>query len=347
MGLFWRRWVRPLAGAGLVVLALGAPAVAHRLQVQVQGREVTEARPWIADGQLLGWVRPLASALGGRVEWDGAQRRVDVWVAGRRLSYWVGSRQATLDGMPLAVPAAPRLVDGRAYVPVWFTAGVLGWQVDWDGAVMRIRPGAPARPGAGGAPAGAAAGGAAGGAGAGPLGGRAAGQGAGVAPAARDGDLDPRLLEGFVFPFPPGTRYEPLVDNFGDVRTWSPDGPTVRRHEGIDILAAKGTPVVAAGSGRIVKMGWGQYGGWRLNIALDGAPGYILYYAHLDRYAPGLAPGARVRAGQVVGYVGNTGYGPEGTEGKFPPHLHLGLYDPSGRAVNPFPYLQRWEKVRS
>lgn len=148
----------------------------------------------------------------------------------------------------------------------------------------------------------------------------------------------------FVFPLPAGARYEPMQPNFGAGRSWSPGGPVSRRHQGQDIMAATGTPVVAAGGGRVLRIGWNQYGGWRLLLALDDAPGYRLYYAHLNGYGPNLYEGARVQPGQLVGYVGSTGYGPEGTRGRFPPHLHVGLYRQDGTAVDPFPYLRVWER---
>lgn len=150
----------------------------------------------------------------------------------------------------------------------------------------------------------------------------------------------------FVFPFPAGARYEAMAPDFGDGRSWSPDGTAARRHEGQDIMAPHGTPAVAAGGGKVVRLGWNEFGGWRLTIALDDAPGYSLYYAHLSGYGPNLYEGARVTAGQRVGYVGSTGYGPEGTSGKFEPHLHVGLYAEGGAAVDPYPYLRIWEQSK-
>jgi len=66
----------------------------------------------------------------------------------------------------------------------------------------------------------------------------------------------------------------------------------------------------------------------------------------LQGFAEGVEVGAIVEPGQVIGSVGSTGYGPEGTSGKFAPHLHFGLYKFDGRrewAFNPYSYLLRWE----
>lgn len=150
----------------------------------------------------------------------------------------------------------------------------------------------------------------------------------------------------FVFPFPQGASYRPYGNNFGETRTYNPDGSSsVRRHEGVDILAPKGQPLVAVGNGKIVRLGWSTLGGWRLTIALDKLP-YRAYYAHLSGYAPSLATGESVARGQLLGWVGDTGYGPAGTSGKFPPHLHFGLYGTNG-AINPYGYLKQWETVKA
>lgn len=148
----------------------------------------------------------------------------------------------------------------------------------------------------------------------------------------------------FRFPFRAGAPYDKdVTDTYGDGRSWSPDGTTRRSHEGIDIPAPKGTPLVAIGDGKIVRIGWSEYGGWRLLIALDDAPGFKAYYAHLNGYGENLYEGARVRKGQVIGYVGRTGYGPEGHEGDFPPHLHFGIYTSSSDTINPHPFLKLWQ----
>ncbi|MER2000834.1 MAG: peptidoglycan DD-metalloendopeptidase family protein, partial [Lysinibacillus sp.] len=64
-------------------------------------------------------------------------------------------------------------------------------------------------------------------------------------------------------------------------------------------------------------------------------------------FTEGLKEGDIVKSGQVIGYVGSTGYGKKGTAGKFPPHLHYGIYKFNGKAemaFNPYPFLVQWEK---
>jgi len=145
------------------------------------------------------------------------------------------------------------------------------------------------------------------------------------------------------FPLKKGTFELPLVNTFNDGRSWSPGGTTARKHEGVDIFADKGTPIYSALDGEIVQAGWNEYGGWRLTVRTDAST--VFYYAHLNGYASGIAKGVEVAKGQLLGYVGSTGYGPVGTSGKFLPHLHFGMYRTSGStwtAIDPFPYLQWW-----
>jgi hypothetical protein len=117
-------------------------------------------------------------------------------------------------------------------------------------------------------------------------------------------------------------------------------------HHGVDVFAAGGTPLVAVADGRLFSVGWNAIGGWRL--WLRDRQGNEFYYAHLSAFAPEVRNGAAVRAGQVIGYVGDTGDA-LGT----PPHLHfevhpadlVGLgYDLS--AVDPYPYLTAWRRVQ-
>lgn len=145
----------------------------------------------------------------------------------------------------------------------------------------------------------------------------------------------------YVFPFASGAPYEPFVDTMGAPRTF--DGRSFG-HEGTDILAPKGTPIRAVASGKVVRYGWNMLGGYRLTVQLDDAPQYRFYYAHMDRYASGVWLGGHVRAGQIIGYTGNTGEGPERTEGHFVPHLHFGIYASDGSAIDSYPFLKFWER---
>ena len=105
-----------------------------------------------------------------------------------------------------------------------------------------------------------------------------------------------------------------------------------RTHHAIDIAAPTGTPLVAVTDGEVTRVSWNALGGHTLYLrSADGRTDY--YYAHLDRYAPGLAAGQRVRRGDRLGDVGATG----NARG---PHLHFQVLDVSGggrgRPVNPY-----------
>lgn len=144
-----------------------------------------------------------------------------------------------------------------------------------------------------------------------------------------------------VFPLAKGT-YTPFSNSYAEARSWSAEGAGLRAHEGVDLLAAKGTSVYSAMAGTIVKAGWNEYGGWRVTIRVDETTEF--YYAHLSKYAAGIKEGVKVRAGQLIGYVGSSGYGPEGTEGKFVTHLHFGIYKrtPAYHTIDPYLYLKWW-----
>jgi len=113
-----------------------------------------------------------------------------------------------------------------------------------------------------------------------------------------------------------------------------------RGHEGVDIMAAKNQsglyPVISMTDGVITNLGWLEKGGYRVGITSDS--GIYYYYAHLDSYS-NIKEGDRVKAGELLGYMGDSGYGPEGTTGKFPVHLHIGIYlYEDGREVSVNPY---------
>lgn len=122
-----------------------------------------------------------------------------------------------------------------------------------------------------------------------------------------------------------GVRVRALRD------TWHGARSEGRKHEGIDIFAKRGTPVVASTEGIVSQVGTNRLGG--LVVWVTGPGGQRHYYAHLDRYAD-VEAGMRIEAGRVLGFVGNTGNA-KGT----PPHLHYGIYDVGG-AINPYPLLR-------
>lgn len=150
----------------------------------------------------------------------------------------------------------------------------------------------------------------------------------------------PLMNSSYYFPFPKGATYDPFGDTMGAPRYFEGN---VSRHEGTDILSPKGTPIVSVAAGKIIRYGWNTLGGYRLTIQLDDQPAYKFYYAHMDRYASGIYLGAHVSAGQLLGYVGNTGEGPERTEGHFVTHLHFGIYDANFNAIDSYPFLKFWE----
>lgn len=113
--------------------------------------------------------------------------------------------------------------------------------------------------------------------------------------------------------------------------TWKAPRGVDRKHEGQDIFADRGTPVLSATSGLVYRIGENNLGGQTVSVI--GAGGRIYYYAHLDSYAPGLEVGDEVSTRTVLGYVGTTGNA-RGT----PPHLHFGVYTTTG-AINPLPLL--------
>lgn len=134
-------------------------------------------------------------------------------------------------------------------------------------------------------------------------------------------------------------------DGYGEGRSYGGR----RSHEGIDIMPVsddrKQIPIRSVSDGVVEQLGWLELGGYRVGIRTKS--GLYFYYAHLEEYAPGLQKGDRVQAGALLGYMGDTGYGPEGTRGKFPVHLHFGIYyDKEGEecTVNPYYLLQYLEK---
>lgn len=104
-----------------------------------------------------------------------------------------------------------------------------------------------------------------------------------------------------------------------------------RQHEGQDIFAPRGTPVLSATDGYVVSIAENRLGGRTVSVV--GAGGRIYYYAHLDQHADNISVGKQVTSETFLGYVGTTGNA-AGTS----PHLHFGVYSSSG-AINPLPLL--------
>lgn len=133
-----------------------------------------------------------------------------------------------------------------------------------------------------------------------------------------------------------GVRPEQLRDTFGEAR-----GAGERQHEALDIMAPRGTPVLAVEDGRVVKLFTSQQGGLTI-YEFDPTESYAYYYAHLDHYAEGLQEGEVLRRGQVIGYVGTTGNASPDA-----PHLHFSIFRLTpekqwwkGEPINPFGLLR-------
>lgn len=123
-----------------------------------------------------------------------------------------------------------------------------------------------------------------------------------------------------------------------------------RGHEGCDLMANKNErglyPILSITDGIVEKKGWLDKGGYRIGIKAPG--GAYFYYAHLDSYAD-IEIGDEVKAGDILGFMGDSGYGSEGTVGQFAVHLHLGIYiypDDVETSVNPYWVLRYIEKSK-
>ena len=150
-----------------------------------------------------------------------------------------------------------------------------------------------------------------------------------------DADLDYIAARNLLIPVAEMTASQ-LRDTFSQARS---EG---REHDAIDIMSPQGTPVLATTDGEVIKLFWSDRGGVTL-YELDPSGRYVYYYAHLMRYAEGIAEGKQLRRGDVIGYVGDTGNAGAGQY-----HLHFGiskLRSPrqwsGGAPINPYPLLVR------
>lgn len=153
------------------------------------------------------------------------------------------------------------------------------------------------------------------------------------------------------FPVPESTQNEEALVTYENSWMFERTYGGSYGHEGTDLMAkiqeAGYYPVVSISDGVVERIGWLEKGGWRIGIR--SLHDIYFYYAHLDSYAENFHPGDVIKAGQILGYMGNTGYGSkEGTSGKFDVHLHLGIYirtkDIQELAVNPYWFLKYLEQ---
>lgn len=174
-----------------------------------------------------------------------------------------------------------------------------------------------------------------------------------VPPEAGAGAARPAPRTGAAAPAPPPVVGEPVPSPDGAmiipvagvqpgqlVDTYTQSRGSGRRHDAIDIMAAAGTPVLAAVEGRVVKLFASEAGGITL-YQFDPGETFVYYYAHLQGYAPGIVEGRVLRKGEVLGYVGSTGNAKVDA-----PHLHFAIarLGPDkrwygGTPINPYPLL--------
>lgn len=142
------------------------------------------------------------------------------------------------------------------------------------------------------------------------------------------------------FPVPESTSDPKMTVSYGNSWMYERTYGGKRGHEGTDIMADENVrglyPIISMTDGIVTQKGWLEKGGYRIGIQSPG--GAYFYYAHLESYAD-IEVGDEVSAGDMLGFMGDSGYGKEGTTGQFPVHLHLGIYIyPEGEEISVNPY---------
>jgi murein DD-endopeptidase MepM/ murein hydrolase activator NlpD len=130
----------------------------------------------------------------------------------------------------------------------------------------------------------------------------------------------------------------PVVGEHNFSNDWGAPRQDTGRHEGNDVFAEFGTPIVAVADGRLYRVGTRKVPGNR--VWLRDHEGHRFFYAHLSDFAASAFNGAEVHAGEVIGFVGSTGDAEQ-----TPPHLHFEVHLPDGTAINPFRFLTKWESA--
>ena len=152
------------------------------------------------------------------------------------------------------------------------------------------------------------------------------------------------------FPIPQGYEDYSFNDSYGAQRTYGGE----RIHQGTDIMDKNNIrgkiPIVSMTDGIIQNIGWNEKGGFRIGVLSDSGTYY--YYAHFDSFEHSLVKGAKVLAGDLLGYMGDSGYSKvEGTKGIFPVHLHLGISPKTSLSkdefwINPYVFLRSIEDMK-
>lgn len=162
-----------------------------------------------------------------------------------------------------------------------------------------------------------------------------------------DGELKPTYGLKAFSPIAAGYGYSHCSD-FGNSRSFG----FARKHLGNDLMGGAGTPIVAVEGGVIEALGWNRYGGWRIGIRSFDSKRYY-YYAHLQKdrpFAPGLREGDTVQAGDLIGFMGKTGYSDkENTNNIETVHLHFGMqlvFDESQKECNSEIWIDVYDIVR-
>ena len=154
------------------------------------------------------------------------------------------------------------------------------------------------------------------------------------------------------FPVPLCETNDTLATSFENSWKFARNFGGERQHEGTDIMALVNErgryPIISMTDGTVEKIGWLRLGGYRIGIRSPSG-GYY-YYAHLYDYAKDFQEGDEVKAGELLGFMGDSGYGEEGTIGQFAVHLHVGIYvdDENGveMSLNPYWALKWLESQR-
>lgn len=163
----------------------------------------------------------------------------------------------------------------------------------------------------------------------------------------KDGQLIPAYGLKAFSPIAAGFSYS-HCDDFGASRSFG----FQRKHLGNDLMGSQGTPIVAVEGGVVEAMGWNRYGGWRVGIRSFDSKRYY-YYAHLQKdtpFAPGLQVGDMVQAGDLIGFMGRTGYSDkENVNNIETVHLHFGMqliFDESQKECNSEIWIDVYDIVR-